>query len=56
MGKQGQRELERAATALLKQSGHTASGRQRGAVPREQYIFERRMRPNPFSGRSTRRR
>ena len=50
-----QRELMVAATKLLNQLGLRWDGRPTKDVVKSQVAFERRMRPNPFCGRSTKR-
>jgi len=50
-----QRELMVAATKLLNQHGLRWDGRSQEKVEKPQIAFEKRMRPNPFSGKSTKR-
>ena len=49
-----ERELAVAATKLLSQHGLRWDGRSRKKVDKSQLAFEKRMRPNPFRGKSTR--
>jgi len=49
-----ERELEEEATNFLRRQGYRADGRPSRSVDREQVVFERRTRPAPFRGRSTR--
>lgn len=47
-------KLMQEATKFLRKNGYRWDGRQQKKVDGLQVAFEKRMRPNPFSGRSTR--